>query len=84
MVMPTNRLFGYSLQHTKNMKDLFETPELIPANVEAILEGWSVCQGCYNYADLEKMQLALEAIGYTFEYGLDAVPFNLHKIEGGN
>ena len=61
------------------MKDLFETPELIPYDVQAILESFDE-ESPNTYAELDRLVNELESIGYTFDYGLDAEPFNLRKL----
>lgn len=69
-------------------KDLFQKPELIPDDVKAVLskweEKWDEGDG---YANCRNMQSELEELGYTFDYYLDAEPYNLRKKEmkqGGN
>ena len=59
------------------MKDLFETPELIPVEVLVILESFSETN---TYTELERILEAIEPLGYTFEYGLDASPYGLRKL----
>ena len=59
------------------MIDLFETPELIPTNVGLIL---SNITDDISYKDLHSILLQVEKLGYTFEYYLDAVPFNLRIL----
>jgi len=61
------------------MKDLFEFTELIPAEVQNIFTDVNPFDE-YTYEECGNMLKACEAKGYTFEYGLDAVPFNLKKI----
>jgi hypothetical protein len=58
------------------MRDLFETPELIPNNVMNILETFED----NTYDECDRIQNELEQIGYTFDYYLDAEPFNLRKL----
>jgi hypothetical protein len=58
------------------MKDLFETPELIPSDVQAILESFDE-ESPNTYLELDRMINELEAIGYTFDYYLDAEPYGL-------
>lgn len=61
------------------MDDLFETPELLPESVQQVLNQFSEQEQTYeNCAALQK---ALEPLGYTFDYYLDAVPTDLRKIE---
>lgn len=63
-----------------NVIDLFEHPELIPQEVKDVLESFEqqAIDG-FTYEDLAKMLTEVEAVGYTFEYYLDAEPFNLRK-----
>lgn len=58
------------------MKDLFETPDLIPKEVLDILAQFED----NTYEECERILNKLEQIGYTYEYGLDAEPFNLMKL----
>jgi hypothetical protein len=56
--------------------DLFEDYENIPANVQKILDEYDLEEDS-DYDTLLELQNRLETIGYTFEYGLDAVPYGL-------
>jgi hypothetical protein len=57
--------------------DLFDIYEMQPDNLKKIVEAYEMEDNGY---DEVKMFLGeVEAIGYTFDYGLDAVPFNLRK-----
>jgi len=58
------------------MNDLFETPDLIPKDVLDILATFED----NTYEECERILNKLERIGYTYEYGLDAEPFNLKKL----
>ena len=61
------------------MKDLFETPELIPDEVQAILETFD--ENCDNtYLELDRILGEIEPLGYTFDYYLDAEPYGLRPI----
>lgn len=60
------------------MKDLFETPELIPHEVQAVLETFS--HDAASYWELERIRIQVENLGYTFDYGLDAEPYALRPI----
>ena len=60
-------------------KDLFEFTEELPAIVTYVLHKYSFSDE--SYETCEKLLAELEPLGYSFEYGLDAVPYNLHKIE---
>lgn len=62
--------------------DLFENPELIPKKVQSILDRYYEEFGeDMEYSDTERMQKEVESEGYTFDFGLDNVPYNLHKKE---
>jgi hypothetical protein len=60
------------------MKDLFETPELIPENVQAVLESFD--ENADDYHELARMVDELEPLGYVFDYYLDVVPYGLRPI----
>ncbi len=69
------------------MKDLFETPELIPNEVQAILETFD--QDASPYIELERLLTEIKPLGYIFDYFLDADPYGLrpigteiHELEG--
>jgi hypothetical protein len=59
------------------MKDLFDTPELIPDNVQEILSSFN---GDFTYEELDRIKDELELIGYTFDFYLDAEPYGLRPI----
>jgi hypothetical protein len=61
------------------MKDLFETPELIPQDVQAILETFNE-DTPNTYEELNRLTNELEVIGYTFDYYLDAEPYGLRPV----
>ena len=61
------------------MKDLFETPELIPNEVQAILETFDEDSG-NTYLELARIVNEIEPLGYTFDYYLDAEPYGLRPI----
>ena len=60
------------------MKDLFETPELIPNNVQAVLETFD--EDADSYHELDRILSLIEPMGYTFDYYLDAEPYGLRPI----
>lgn len=58
--------------------DLFEYLELWPANLRAVL-------ACYmakeqTYTNLINLERELLQIGYSIEFGLDCIAYNLKKI----
>lgn len=58
--------------------DLFETPELIPDVISDIIESYN--ENIDLYKENERMLKEMNKHGYTFEYGLDGVPYDLRKI----
>lgn len=61
--------------------NLFEKYDLQPDYLREIVQRHE--QDDYTYEDCEKLLAEVEAVGYTFEYGLDALPFGL-KRKGSN
>ena len=57
--------------------DLFEHYETLPQEVQDIIATFED----ETYDECERLLKELEAHGYTFEYYLDASPYNLTKIE---
>lgn len=58
-------------------RDLFDTPDEWPAEVDAILS--DIAEGA-TYDELRAALEALEPLGYTFEFDLSCEPFNLRKL----
>jgi hypothetical protein len=60
------------------MKDLFEHIDTLPESVRAIVEEYNIklYDNC-TYEICEEFLDKMYALGYTFEYGLDACPYNL-------
>ena len=65
-------------QNINDIDDLFLYPELIPKQVQNILDSRDYELG---YKDLERINKELNKIGYEFDYGLDAEPYYLTKIK---
>ena len=65
------------------MKDLFECPELLPENIQAILSRYNALEieKGVQYADLMQMGKEMAIYGYEFEFYLDCIPYNLKKIQ---
>lgn len=61
------------------MLDLFETPELIPSEIQAVLDTFNE-ETDNTYTELGRIVLEIEKLGYTFDYGLDAEPYGLRPI----
>jgi len=59
----------------ENQVDLFERYESLPNEVRAIIDTMY-----RSYQGLLEAERKLNVIGYSFEWGLDAEPYNLRKI----
>jgi hypothetical protein len=58
--------------------DLFEYPEIWPADLRAILAFYMAKD--QTYTNLLQLEKDLLKIGYSIEYGLDCMAYNLQKI----
>lgn len=65
------------------IEDLFETFELIPDEVQAVLESFDE-DSPNTYYELDRILNELEPLGYIFSYYLDADPYWLRKIVTNN
>jgi hypothetical protein len=61
------------------MVDLFENPEKWPANLRAILFAYMAKD--QSYTNLIQLERDLLNIGYSIQYGLDCMAYNLQKIK---
>jgi hypothetical protein len=57
--------------------DLFEHYNQLPSEVLKVLDKFSEMDN--TYLECEALLNELKPFGYSFEYGLDAQPFNLKK-----
>ena len=68
----------------KTKMDLFEQYEQQPEPLKIICDKWEMVEiqagEGLNYNQCADFKKEVEAIGYTFESGLDAEPINLHEI----
>jgi hypothetical protein len=60
------------------MEDLFSTPELLPLEVQAVLQKYENCE--FDYTECANLVTDLEEVGYTCDYYLQAEPFDLRLI----
>ncbi len=58
--------------------DLFETVELLPKEVQEVINNFSEKDN--DYENCAKLVEELEEVGYTCDYGLDASPYDLKQI----
>lgn len=59
------------------MKDLFEHYDELPTKVLTLIEG---LDDALSYKDCEALLKELNDLGYTCEYGLDGILYNLQKL----
>ena len=60
------------------MIDLFETPEKLPIEIIDLMHEFSKMNNSYTACEILLKKCI--KIGYTFDYDLDAMPFNLEKL----
>jgi hypothetical protein len=60
------------------MEDLFEKYETLPLEVQKILSDYD--DSDQTYINCDKLVNDLEKVGYTCDYYLDAIPYNLKKL----
>lgn len=62
--------------------DLFEHPELLPSDVAGTLDAMNdELESSDPYEVCGRYLGELGYAGYTFDYGLDGMPYNLRKME---
>lgn len=63
------------------MIDLFETPELLSEDMQNLLLEWEerMSHGL-GYEGCAALLKEAQAIGFTFDYGLDGDPYNLRRL----
>ena len=60
-------------------EDLFNTPEILPQEVRDIIERYEEMDTCYEMC--RNLIKELEPHGYSCDYGLDGIPYELTKIK---
>ncbi len=64
----------------QNVVDLFEDYENWPPELTAVFDKYSEeAAGGFDYDTLAALLKEVQEIGYTFDYYLDAEPYNLRK-----
>jgi hypothetical protein len=61
------------------MEDLFQYPETWPVDLRALLFAYIAKE--QTYTNLIQLQKDLLKLGYSIEYGLDCMAYNLQKIQ---
>jgi len=67
------------MQQPANNIDLFEISETLPQEVQDILIKWGANDDL-SYQQIGEFLDEIEALGYTFDYYLDATPYNLRLL----
>jgi hypothetical protein len=57
-------------------EDLFDNYGSLPTEVQEVIKSFSD----NTYAECTRLEYELKLLGYTFDWGLDAEPFNLRLI----
>jgi len=70
---------GIEVGFTSDDIDLFQHIERLPKNIQHNIELYNNLE-TLTYDDCQAMLVDMENQGYTFEYGLDAEPYNLRKL----
>lgn len=65
-------------ESTATNGDLFEQYDILPHEVQLVL--MALPEDGMSYEDCTSMVNRLEQVGYTCDYGLDAVPHSLKKV----
>ena len=72
-------------ERADEIADLFEHYEDLPDEVNELIAKFETDkQNIDGYECCKNLVKALEKIGYTCEYGLDGIPYNLQKLETTN
>jgi hypothetical protein len=66
------------MQNLKTKIDLFEHYDILPEAIRDIMTKYEDAEG---YKELQNMEHDFKILGYTFSWGLDAIPYNLRKIK---
>ncbi len=61
--------------------DYFEQPELLPSKISLIIGDFMAREDAESYSWCAGFLATLQTSGWTFEYGLDGVPYELRPIE---
>jgi len=71
---------GIEVGFTNDDIDLFQHVDRLPKNIKYTIERYTDSDS-FSYDDCRAMLEDMENQGYTFEYGLDAEPFNLKRMQ---
>jgi hypothetical protein len=73
---PNDPLGPDETNESDSFEDGFENIDDLPEEVQELVGKWSELETT-DYRELKKMQDEFEAIGWTFDFGLDGIPYGL-------
>ncbi|MFN5417956.1 MAG: hypothetical protein ACK5B9_12935 [Flavobacteriia bacterium] len=71
--------YGKEFQVEEKEIDLFNNFEVLPIEIQDILQWYSLLDN--DYQKCKDLLNELKPFGYTFDYGLDAQPYNLQPMK---
>jgi hypothetical protein len=62
-------------------EDLFKYPDLLEGKLSDVVDYYSQkLEEGNDYTVIDEFQDKVEPLGFTFDYGLDGVPYDLRKV----
>ena len=61
--------------------DYFEHPEKIPSEISQLMDEFQALDDADPYSLCKSLLSSIQPLGWTFEYGLDGLPYNLCPIK---
>lgn len=80
LALEQGAVIGIEVGFTNDEIDLFQHIERLPKNIQYTVERYTDSDS-FSYDDCQAMLIDMESQGYTFDYGLDAEPFNLKRMQ---
>lgn len=79
----TRETKGGAMSNENEITDLFEQWESLPNDVQNLIDQYNLrLEGNENgYEVCKEFLKDVRKKGYTFEYGLDGIPYNLQKLK---
>lgn len=78
----TINVFNNTKYDTSGKTDYFEEYDKLPDNIKDLMDKhFGSGDDEYDYKELQSIQKDFEANGWTFDFGLDAIPYELKPIK---
>ena len=78
----TINVFNNTKYDTSGKTDYFEEYEKLPDNIKDLIDKhFGSGDDEYDYKELQSIQKDFEANGWTFDFGLDTIPYELKPIK---